>query len=586
MGASRAVLVDRGRTARYCGNLGSPKLPDKPFPLNRKPRLMTRWLAIIALLLAAPTALSAAEAKRPNILFVFADDWGRYAGAYAKIDGPGHMGDEVRTPNFDRLAGEGILFRNAFVSAPSCTPCRSALMSGQHFWRTGRASILRGAVWDGSQPAFPLMLRDAGYQIGETYKVWSPGTPNDAPYGGGKFAYEKAGGRFNQFSENVTKLVKEGSSVEAAKQALYKEVTGNFDAFLADRKPGQPFCYWFGPTNVHRKWVKGSGRALWGLDPDRLKGKLPGFLPDVPEVREDVADYFGEIAAMDAGLGLLVDRLEKAGELDNTLIVVSGDHGPPGFPHGKCNLYTFGTTVPLLIRWGGAKGGRVVDDMISLTDLAPMFLELAGVKVPEVMTGRSLTNILASDRSGQVDPQRDAVFVGRERHVDIARADYMPYPQRAIRTRDYLYIVNFKPDRWPLGDPYRLDGNNRPTTEELTENTMVTFPDDDAGPTKAWLVGHQHDPQWQAYFERTYGRRPREELYDLKADPDEVKNVASESAYQSVRAELEQRLFAELRRTNDPRLVDDGRFFETPPMSGPAPETLQGRGKKRAAAGN
>src|SRR5688572_10384596 len=114
---------------------------------------------------------TAADAKRPNILFVFADDWGRFASAYAKIDGPGTINDAIQTPNFDRLAREGVLFRRAFVSAPSCTPCRSALISGQHFWRTGRASILRGAIWDGSQPAFPLLLREAGYHIGETYKV-------------------------------------------------------------------------------------------------------------------------------------------------------------------------------------------------------------------------------------------------------------------------------------------------------------------------------------------------------------------------------------------------------------------------------
>lgn len=350
---------------------------------------MKRLCLLLLCWLAAPAWLTAEE-RRPNILFAFADDWGRFAGAYAKIDGPGTINDVVRTPNFDRIASEGVLFRRAFVSAPSCTPCRSALLSGQHFWRTGRASILIGAHWDGSQPAFPLLLNESGYHIGETYKVWSPGTPADAPFGAGKFAYEKAGGRFNLFSQNVTKLVQAGSSIEAAKQQLYNEVQKNFDAFLKDRQPGQPFCYWFGPTNVHRKWIKGSGKALWNIDPDSLKGKMPPFLPDVPVVREDLADYFGEIAAFDAALGLLLKRLEEIGELDNTLVVVSGDHGAPGFPHGKCNLYDFGTSVSLAVRWGGAKGGRVVDDLVSLPDLAPTFLELSGTKVPERMTARSL----------------------------------------------------------------------------------------------------------------------------------------------------------------------------------------------------
>jgi arylsulfatase A-like enzyme len=532
-------------------------------------RATTAAIAVLAAILITPRS-HAQEKSRPNILIAFADDWGRFASAYAKVDGPGRPHDAVRTPNFDRVAAEGVLFRSAFVSAPSCTPCRSALLSGQHFWRAGRASILLGAVWDGSLPAFPLLLRDAGYHIGETYKVWSPGTPNDAPFGAGKHAYEKAGGRFNQFSQNVTRMVAGGMELEAAKQTIYDEVRANFDAFLADRKPNQPFCYWFGPTNVHRKWIKGSGKKLWGIEPDSLQGKLPPFIPDTPEMRQDFADYLGEVQAFDAGLGVVLQRLEATGELDNTLIMVSGDHGPPGFPHGKCNLYDFGSSVSLAIRWGQAKSGRVVDDLVSLTDLAPTFLEAAGVQIPTSMTGRSLVGLLKTEKQGQVEPQRTAVYIGRERHVDMARADYLPYPQRAIRTHDYLYIVNFKPERYPLGDPYRLDGDNVPTPEEITEDTRVTLPDEDAGPAKAWLVGQRNNPQWKPYFERAYGKRPREELYDLKADPHQMNNVAADPKYARTRAELESRLLGELQRTGDPRLVDDGRFFETPPMSGPA----------------
>lgn len=540
-----------------------------------------RFALLFGLLVTGLYADAQAAASRPNILFAFADDWGRYASAYAKLDGPGGISDALQTPNFDRVAREGVLFRRAFVSAPSCTPCRSALLSGQHFWRTGRGAILRGAVWDSSIPAYPLLLRDAGYHIGETYKVWSPGTPNDAPYGGGQYAYERAGGRINQFSQNVTRMVAEGMSLAAAKQVLYDEVGANFDAFLADRKPGQPFCYWFGPTQVHRKWIKGSGKALWGIDPDSLKGKLPPFLPDVPEVREDLADYFGEIQSFDAALGLLLKKLEAIGQLDNTLVVVSGDHGAPGFPHGKCNLYDFGSSVPLAIRGAGTKGGRVVDDLVGLPDLAPTFLELGGVKIPEVMTGRSLLPLLTSAKSGQIDPARDAVFIGRERHVENARADFAPYPQRAIRTHDFLYIINFRPDRWPMGDPYRLDGANPPSVEELTEETRVSLPDEDAGPTKAWLVGVRNDPKWKAHFDWVYGKRPREELYDLKADPHQAKNVAADPKYAKARANLEKRLMDELQRTGDPRLVDNGKFFETPPMAGPLQETPVSKAKKK-----
>jgi arylsulfatase A-like enzyme len=513
--------------------------------------------------------LLADPAQRPNILFAFADDWGRYASAYGKADGPGSINDLVNTPNFDRIAQEGVLFRRAFVSAPSCTPCRSSLLSGQHFWRTGRGAILRGAVWDGSQPSFPLLLNQSGYHIGECYKVWSPGTPADAPFGAGKFAYEKAGGRINQFSQNVTRQVSQGKDLQTAKQALYDEVLANFNSFLQARPEGQPFCYWFGPTNVHRKWIKGSGKALWGIDPDQLKGKMPPFLPDVAEVRQDMADYLGEVQAFDAALGVLVKRLEELGQLDNTLVVVSGDHGPPGFPHGKCNLYDFGSSVSLAVRGAGTIGGRIVDDLVSLTDLAPTFLELAGNSVPERMTGKSLVKLLRSEQSGQIDPQRTAVFIGRERHVEDARKDFMPYPQRAIRTHDFLYIVNFKPDRWPLGDPFGLDGDNAPTVETLTEETRATLPDEDAGPTKAWLIGVRNDAQWKAHFDWVYGKRPREELYDLRSDPHQTKNVATDNQYAQQRSALERQLMDELSRTGDPRLIDDGRFFETAPMSGP-----------------
>ncbi len=202
---------------------------------------MTYRISLLALLSIAAWAAPAfsAEKARPNILFCFADDWGRYAGAYADVDGRPSPSQVVQTPNIDRVAGEGVLFNNAFVTAPSCTPCRSSILSGQYFFRTGRGAILQGAEWDAKIPSFPPLLEQAGYHLGETYKVWSPGTPNDAPYGAGKFGYEKAGRTFNTFSQRVTKMVADGVPLEEAKQKLYGEVRGNFDAFLDDAE-GRP----------------------------------------------------------------------------------------------------------------------------------------------------------------------------------------------------------------------------------------------------------------------------------------------------------------------------------------------------------
>lgn len=526
-------------------------------------------LSCVTGLLVGGSGWAADPPKRPNILFAFADDWGRQASVYGKIDPDDGISTVARTPTFDQLAAEGVLFPNAFVNAPSCTPCRSSILSGQHFWRTGRAAILQGAVWDSDFPSWPLLLKDAGYHLGKSYKVWSPGTPVDAPIGRQEHAYQKAGGRVNQFSQNVTRMVANGKAIEDAKAEILNEVRANFKAMLADRKEGQPFCYWYGPTNVHRKWIKGSGKDLWGIDPDELKGKLPPFIPDVPEIRQDLADYLGEAQAFDASLAVLVEELKKAGEYENTLIVVSGDHGPAGFPKGKCNLYDFGARVPFSVTGPGVTGGRVVEDLVSVPDVGPTFLEVAGVEVPDVMTARSLWPSLKSNKEGLVDPERTAVFVGRERHVAAARADFMPYPQRGIRTQDYLFIINFRPDRYPLGDPYRLNGDNPPTSEQVTENTFVTLPDEDAGPTKAWLVEHRNDPTWKSFFDNAYGKRPQEELFDIKKDPHQMNNVAADPAYADVAQKLRQRLLDELKQTGDPRMIDDGKFFETPPVAGP-----------------
>ena len=205
---------------------------------------MKQQIAFIVILVTAFSlaARAGADTKRPNILFAFADDWGRQASVYAKLDGAGGINDAVSTPNFDRLATEGVLFRNAFVNAPSCTPCRSSLLSGQYFWRTGRGAILQGAVWDETIPTWPLLLRNGGYHIGKSWKVWSPGTPDDAPYGKQQYAYQKSGGRINGFSQNATKLVAGGKSVEQSRQEILDEVRANFKAFLADQKNDQPFC--------------------------------------------------------------------------------------------------------------------------------------------------------------------------------------------------------------------------------------------------------------------------------------------------------------------------------------------------------
>ncbi len=532
---------------------------------------MNRFL-IFTLAAVLPPLHGISNTNAPNILFAFADDWGKYASAYAKVEEQPSANSVVKTPVFDRIAGNGVLFKHAFVTAPSCTPCRSSLLSGQYFFRTGLGAILQGAKWDPAIPSFPLMLHDAGYHIGETYKVWTPGTPRDAPYGAGKFSYEKSGSRFNGFSQVTTKRVAEGMSVEAAKQTLYDEVMGNFNSFLDAREGDDPFCYWFGPTLVHRKWTKGSGKDLWGINPDELKGRLPKFLPDVHEVRQDFADYLGEVQAFDTALGLILKRLEAVDELDNTVVVISGDHGAPGFPGGKCNLYDFGVQVPLAIWWPGKPGGRVVDDFVNLMDLAPTFLEICGVKRPKVMTGRSLVPVLKSKKEGLVDKKRNWVITGRERHVAKAREGMLPYPQRALRTEEYLYIINFAPDRWPMGNPYNLTKDSAPEHRLLEHNTFITYGDLDASPTKAWVIEHRNEDKWKWYYDYAFGKRPREELYVLADDPDQIKNVANDKKYAAAKRRLNRQLMSRLKKARDPRVLGDGSTFDKPPYVSAPPK--------------
>ncbi|MDF9834056.1 N-sulfoglucosamine sulfohydrolase [Ereboglobus sp. PH5-5] len=528
----------------------------------------------------AVLALGAAQErdKRPNIFFFFADDWGRYAGVYKENP----VNQLVNTPAIDRVGLEGVRFTNAHVNAPSCTPSRSALFSGQYFYRTGRGAILRPAIWDESIPTFPLLLEKSGYFIGHTYKAWGPGVPANAPFGAKRTQFTGAGNRFNRFSQNVTKLVAKGGNPDAAKEQIYKECIDNFEAFLAKRRATpedatKPFCYYFGPTNTHRAWEKGSGKALWNLDPEKLKGRMPKFLPDVPEVRQDFCDYLGEVLALDAVLERFIAKLEAMGELDNTVIVLSGDHGIPGFPRAKCNLYNIGTEVALLVRWGDkVKGGRAVDDFINLMDLAPTFLEIGGEKPPACMTGRSILPLLLSDKNGQVDPARDYVITGRERHVERARADLTPYPQRAIRTKDFLYIRNFKPERWPAGDPYAWNAKKLPENfAEKSRDSRYAFADMDASPTKTWLMLHGAKPEWIVHWKYAFGKRPAEELYDLRTDPDCLVNVATDADYDKRRQTLAARMMEVLAQTNDPRATNGGGMFENPPFAGPGTEEIR-----------
>lgn len=468
-----------------------------------------RFLLVLCITAAGLPAVTAAAADpRPNILFCCADDWGwPHAGAY---------GDRVvQTPTFDRLAREGVLFEHAFVSSPSCTPSRNAVLTGQQFYRLGQGANLHSTL-DVAHPNFMTRMGQAGYQIGHWRKAWGPGK------------YEPGGYAEHPCGPNVA-----------------------FDKFMERRSDDQPFCFWFGTSDPHRPYEAGSGPAS-GVDLSQIH--VPEFYPDTEVVRSDIADYYFEVQRWDRDVAGAIEQLERAGELENTIIVMSGDHGMP-FPRCKGNLYDWGARVPLAVRWGAKiQGGRKVSDFVSLTDLAPTFLQAAGVDVPEAMSGQSLMDVLTSGSSGRVDPARDAVMFGRERHVP---AQEMPslagYPARAVRTGQYLYVINLAPDRWPAGVP---DGATHP---------MNSYADCDDGPTKAFLIEHRDDPQYRRFHDLCFAPREAEELYDVQSDPAQVNNLAGDAQYQQTLQELHGRLVSYLQMTDDPRFSGEPVEFDLYP---------------------
>lgn len=513
-------------------------------------------MSLMSTVISLTMSMSALADERPNVLFCFSDDWGRYAGIYRDPEKPG-LNDVIDTPALDAVGRSGVVFNNAFVSAPSCTPSRAAVVTGMPFYRCGTNAFLRcreyGKASDPYQslPGFSELLVKNGYHV----MHWGK-TTNKA----GKIRDLTHKDSICHFSQAVSAA----EDKTARKKEIFSFVRANFRRFLEDNKDDKPFFYWFGPHNSHRQWTKGSGKAIWGLDPDSLAGKVPAFLPDVPEVREDLADYLGEALAWNGMVNELLEELKARGELDNTLVIVSGDHGMPGMPRGKCNLHDFGSMVSLLVSWPArVKPGRRVDDFVSLMDIAPTVLEATDTECPDHMLAQSFMNILMSDQSGIVDPTRDHVIIGRERHVGEARRDRAPYPSRAIRTSDFLLIRNFKPDRMPMGDVFESEA----TPEQLLQDHYVAYPDMDASPTKVFLMTNRDS--YPNHFDIAFSVRPEFELYDLRSDPDQVNNVVPDSEYAKVLRELTLRMMAELRETGDPRVIGDGSTFDRKPFVDP-----------------
>lgn len=483
-------------------------------------------------------AAQQAAGKRPNILFAIADDWSWPHASWAGCT-------FVHTPNFDRMAREGVVFQHAYVAAPTCTASRGSLLSGQWMWRLRQGANLFGAL-PSDIPVYPDLLEKAGYQVGCTGKGWGPGDWTESGW-----TRNPAGPEYNRIRTQPP-----------TPQMNRIDYAANFEEFLSQRDKNRPFCFWYGATEPHRDYAYGSGlRAGMKLD----DVQVPACFPDTEEIRTDLLDYALAVQYFDEHLGRMIRKLEQMGELDNTLIAVTGDNGLP-FPRCKSNLYDVGTATPLAIRWGErVKGGCVVEDFASLCDLAPTFLEAAGIEPGPQMTARSLLSVLLSGKSGLVDPKRDHILTGKERHCEAQPAPSRAgYPMRSYRTKDFLYIRNFHPERYPAGLE-AWSGSGKPVAVTPSNHHKLPwwpFMDIDKSPTKRYMMDHRDDPQVKALFELAFGQRPGEELYDLKKDPDQLYNLAGVPAYAQVKNDLSQKLMAELRATADPRVVGGGDQFD------------------------
>jgi len=300
---------------------------------------------MIRLLLCFVVMQAAAFAASPNILLLIGDNW-----SYQHATANGN--EAVRTPVFDRMAREGMRFTHAFCPVPSCSPTRSCIVTGRAAHQLEDAASL-WSKFPGKFRVFGAALSEAGYHVGFTGKGWSPGNYKD-------------------FGRTVNPV---GAQF------------ADFTSFLKVRKE-QPFFFWFGSvhTSLHQ-WQEGTGNER-GIDPAKVR--VPKSLPDVPEIREEITDYLAQAELMDAAFGEAIALLEKNGELDNTVVIYTGDNGWQ-MPHGLAHCYDDGTRVPLVVRWPGkVKAGVVSDAFVSLTDFAPtFFLEIGGIKPWPEKTGRS-----------------------------------------------------------------------------------------------------------------------------------------------------------------------------------------------------
>ncbi len=488
------------------------------------------------------------EPKRPNILIAISDDQSFAHTGFAGCK-------FVNTPGFDKIARNGVFFTNCYAGSPGCAPSRGSMVTGRYPWQNEQSGQ-HASSWMKKYVPFVDLLEKAGYHTGHTGKGVDPFQYARSEKDSLWRTENAAGKPFNTY-----KYSKGDASDERIAAGIGSDnYAANFRDFMKKGQSGQPFFFWYGANEPHRAYEKDS----WKRSNKKLNSvEVPGFFPDDEVIRGDMLDYAVEIDWFDLHLSRMLNYLDSIGELDNTIVFVTGDNGMP-FPRAKANCFEYGVHVPLAISYPkGFPGKRIVKDPVSFVDFAPTILEMADVKSNGMMpiSGRSMVKILKSNKSGIVDEAKKYVFAGRERHSS-SRWNNLGYPQRAIRSEKSLLIWNMKPNRWPAGDPQAVMPNSGGKLlpmfgidAEGIHHSEWAFADVDDSPSKSFMVENHSKENMQYFFDLAFAKRPEFELYDIVNDPFCLTNQYDKGDFKSLGQEMKNELMKELKKSKDPRVV-------------------------------
>ncbi|KAA6432648.1 sulfatase [Dyadobacter flavalbus] len=368
-------------------------------------------LAFLLLILTVPVVSTSAQ-QAPNIIFIIGDD--------ISWDDIGTYGNSrIRTPNLDKMAKEGLKFTNMFLTASSCSPSRTSILTGRYPHNTGAAEL--HVPLPAHLNYFPEILQQKAYFTALAGK-WHEGPAT-------KRAYD-------------TLLVDKAANGEGGEEQWMN--------LLKSRPKNKPFFFWLAPYDAHRPWSEKTTGPKHNPDTEIT---VPPALADTKETRLDLAAYYNEIARLDHYIGELLNELDRQGIAENTLVIFTADNGR-AFPGSKTRLYDAGIKTPFIVKWPkGIRPGQICNSLVSSIDIAPTLLEIAGAQPAETLQGKSFRELLGSPEK----EFRKYIFAEHNWH------DYAAY-ERAVRSKDFLYVINKRPE---LDNGGPIDANQSASAKAL-----------------------------------------------------------------------------------------------------------------------